>query len=134
MGLVHGKNTFVSLDGDDLSSYGTNTEWEEPVDEHDVTTYGNDAHLLQGGLEGGQATLSGFYDNTASVSPAAVIRPLKGTVVELIYRPEGTGTGRPQRTVDVLVRGYTESAPVADMVTWTADLGFSGQVVDTTQS
>lgn len=133
MANVHGKNTFVSLDGDDLSPYGTSVEWAEPVDEHDVTTFGQDAHILEGGLEGGSATLAGIYDNTAAVGPAAVIRPLKGTVVELIHRPEGTGAGRPQRTVDVLVRGYTESSPVADMVTWTADLGFSGQVADSTQ-
>ena len=55
-------------------------------------------------------------------------------MVELIYRPEGAGTGKPEKTVDVLVMGYKESTPVDDMITWTADLQLSGDVVKSTQA
>ena len=120
MPKIHGKDTYVSLDADDLSTY--------------VTTFGNQGHRKQGGLKDGTATIEGIYDNTASTGPQAVINPLIGTVVELIYRPEGTGSGLPERTVDVLVQEYTESSPVADMVTWSVSLEFDNVVDYTPQA
>lgn len=134
MAKIHGKVTFVSLDADDLSTFGTNMEFERSADSHDVTTFGNDSHRKQGGLFDGMAKLTGIYDNTASTGPQAVIGPLLGTVVELIYRPEGTGSSLPERAVNVLVQKYVESSPVADMVTWTCDVEFDGDVDLTAQS
>jgi hypothetical protein len=131
-GEVHGKHTYVSLAGDNLSTFSNNTEIELNADEHDVTTYGSNAHKFSGGLTGGSATLSGIYNSNAS-GPRAVIQPLIGTVVELIHRPEGTGTGNPEDTVDVLVKSYKESAPVADMRMWTCELTLSGDVVTADQ-
>jgi hypothetical protein len=128
MTFQHGKGTYVSLDGDDLSVYTTNSQIEITADSHDVTTYGKDAHVFAGGLKGGTATVSGVYDNTAVTGPRSVLRPLVGTVVELIHRPEGTGVGKPQDKVDVLVTKYTQTHPVADMVTWAVDLQLSDDV------
>jgi hypothetical protein len=133
MGFVHGRHTYVSLDADDLSAFANNTEYEKNADEHDVTTYGKNSHVFAGGLKGGTATISGVYDDGAA-GPRAIIDPLVGTVVELIHRPEGTGTGKPQDTVDVLVKSYKESAAVADMRMWTVELTFSDDVVSADQS
>lgn len=134
MANVHAKVTFVSLDGDDLSTYSNNIEFTRKADVHDVTTFGNDSHRREGGLLDGSATLSGFYDNTASVGPQAVISPLLGTTVELIYRPEGTGSSLPMRTVDVVVGEYAETGAVADKVMWSVTLEFDGDVDLTAQS
>jgi hypothetical protein len=62
-----------------------------------------------------------------------VLRPLVGAAAfEVIYHPEGsTGAGKPVATVDVLVTSYEESAPVADMVTFTAELQLSDDIADT---
>jgi hypothetical protein len=133
MPKVHGKGTFVSLGGSDLSQYGSNMEFERTSDAHDVTTYGNDAHRKFGGLLDGTSTISGFYDSTAGTGPRAVIEPKLGTVVALVHRPEGTGAGRPQDTVQALVTSYTESSPVADMVTWECEVEFDGDVISVTQ-
>jgi hypothetical protein len=134
MAFIHGKATFVSIDADDLSSFGTAVEFNRSADAHDVTTFGNNSHRKHGGLKDGTATINGIYDNTASTGPQAVLEPLLGTVVELIYRPEGTGSGLPERTVDVLVTTYNESSPVADMVTWTCEVEFDGDVDLTAQT
>lgn len=134
MPKVHGKVTFVSLDGDDLSTYSNTVEFTRKADSHDVTTFGNNSHRKAGGLFDGDASVGGFYDSTAGVGPQAVIGPLIGTVVELVYRPEGTGTARPARTVDVLVTEYVETSPVADMVTWSVSLEFDGDVDLTAQA
>lgn len=134
MAFIHGKGSVVSLGGSDLSVYGASVEWARKADSHDVTTFGKNAHVKQGGLLDGTAKVEGIYDNSATIGPRAVINPKIGTVVAMVWRPEGTGSGRPQDTVNVLVVGYTESSPVADMVKWTLDLELSDDVTTISQA
>jgi hypothetical protein len=126
--FVHSKNTVITLDDNDLSAYTTTSQLESTSDSHDVTTYGKDSHVFSGGLLNGTASMSGIYDSTAMSGPRAVIKPLIGTVVELVRQPEGAGSGKPQDVVDVLVTKYVETAPVADMVTWSVDLQLSDDI------
>lgn len=132
MAFVHGKDTYVSLDDQDVSTFTNSTTYNREADSHDVTTYGKGSHVFQGGLKGGTCTLSGVYESGAS-GPRAVIAPMLGTTVEFIFRPEGTGTGLPEDTVDVVVTAYNESSPVADMIQWTAELQLSDDVVSADQ-
>lgn len=134
MAFTHGKVTFVSLDGDNLSTFSNSCEFTRTGDSHDVTTFGKNSHVYQGGLLDGSATIAGIYDNTAMTGPRAVIEPLIGTVVPLIHQPEGAGAGLPQDSVDVLVTSYMETSPVADMVTFTVELQLSDDVDSTAQS
>jgi hypothetical protein len=136
MTRVHSKNTVIIIDGNDISVHCNTSEFSRTVDSHDVTTYGASNHVYDGGLGDGTASIGGFYDNTVSTGPRAVLEPIiEGkTVVPYVRRVEGTGTGKPQDAVNVLVTSYVESSPVADFVTWTAELQLSGDVVPTTQS
>jgi hypothetical protein len=134
MAFIHGKGTKVSVDGDDLSAYTNTSEFERGSDEHDVTTYGKDDHVVQGGLKTGKFTMGGVYDSTAAVTPKVLLPPLIGTVVEVIRQVEGLGTGKPTQTFDVLMVKYVETAPVADMVTWTAEMTVSDAVATTAQA
>jgi len=134
MAFIHGKKTFVSLAAKNLSAYTTTSQMEKNSDSHDVTTYGKDAHVFSGGLLGGTGTMSGIYDSTAVTGPRAVIEPLVGTVVEWIRQPEGAGSGLPQDKVQALVLKYTETNPVADMVTWSCDLQLSDVINSTAQA
>jgi hypothetical protein len=134
MSKVHGRHTFISLNGSDLSTHCNTSELGRSADSHDVTTYGKNAHVFEGGLLGGTASMGGIYDNTAATGPRAVIEPLIGTVVALIRRVEGTGSGKPQDTVNVLVTNYVETNPVADMVAWSCEMQLSDDVVSTTQA
>lgn len=127
MGFTHGKNTFFSLNGVDQSAFANNTDWEESADSHDVTCFGKNSHVFKGGLKNGKCTVSGVYDDTA-VGPYDTIRPLIGSNVTAVWRPEGTGSGKPQETVNVLVTDFKISNSVADMVKWTADLQFSDDI------
>lgn len=133
MTFVHGKGVVVTLNASDLSAYSTSVTFSRSSDSHDVTTFGKTSKVYVGGLLDGTATLEGIYDNTAVTGPRTVIEPLIGTVVELTYKPEGTGAGKPLDTVDVLVTSFEESAPVADMITWTAELQLSDDVATTSQ-
>ena len=133
MAFVHGKDAVVKVDGDDISPYCNKVEIEREAEAHDVTGFGKDAKVYQGGLLDGEGSLEGTYDSTAG-GPRAILEPLLGTVVELIYQPEGVGTGKPTKTVDILVKKYKESTPVADMITWSCDVQLSDAVANTTQS
>jgi hypothetical protein len=133
MAFKHGKDTFISLDGDDLSAFVNTSELTREADSHDVTTYGKDDHVFLGGLGAGSASMSGIYDDGAT-GPRAVIEPLVGTVVTLIRQPLGTGASLPQDSVSVLVGKYVETNPVADMIAWSVELTLSDAVDSTAQS
>jgi hypothetical protein len=134
MAFVHGKTTVITLDGDDLSAFSNSSDLTRKADTHDVTTYGKNDHVYQGGLGDGEQNISGIYDNTAGTGPRAVIEPLIGQTVILIRKPEGTGAGKPQDSVNVVVEEYVETSPVADMVTWSVKLKLSDAVTTTTQA
>jgi hypothetical protein len=128
--LIHGKGTYLSVDGADLSQYTSNSQLEFTMQTHDVTTYGKNRNVFHGGLGGGTITASGFYDNTATTGPRDVLEPLakSGEVVPIVHRPEGTGAGKPQDTVDGIITKYTQTHPVNDMVTWSIDIQMSDDV------
>ncbi|HMG43941.1 MAG TPA: hypothetical protein VK611_21590 [Acidimicrobiales bacterium] len=132
MAKIHGKGTVALLNAVDMSTHSNNLEWARTGDSHDVTTYGKNAHVKQGGLLDGTAKISGFYDDTAT-GPRGVIEPLIGTVVPMVFRPEGTGAGKPMDTVNVLVVSYKETSAVADMIMWEAEVEFSDDVVTADQ-
>lgn len=133
MAFVHGKGTAVTIDSDNLSAFANSVTFTRTADSHDVTTFGKTAKVYQSGLKDGTANIEGIYDSTASTGPGAVLRPLVGgAAVELVYEPEGSGLGKPVATVDVIVTSYEETAPVADMITWTAELQLSDTIADTT--
>ena len=133
MAFVHGKGTVHTIDGNDLSAYATSVTFSRTSDTHDVTTFGKNSKVYAAGLKDGTAKIEGVYDSTAGTGPGAALRPLIGAAaVTLVYKPEGTGTGKPIATVDALVNSYEESAPVADMITWSAELQLSDDIADTT--
>jgi hypothetical protein len=133
MSFVHGKNTYFSLGGVDLSAYTNTSTFTRGADIHDVTTYGKSDHVNAGGLGTSGLGAGGIYDNTASTGPRAAIEPLIGTTVTMIRRPEGTGSGKPQDSVSVVVGSYVETSPVADFVQWSVELTGSDAVTSTTQ-
>jgi hypothetical protein len=133
MTFVHGKNTIITLNASDLSTFTNTSSFEREADEHDVTCYGKNDHVFVGGLGKGAASMGGVYDNGAT-GPRDVIEPLIGTVVTLIRKPEGTGSGLPQDSVSVLVKKYVETSPVADMVTWSCEMTLSDAVTSTNQA
>ncbi len=115
---VHSKLTVVLVDGNDISEYCTDSSRERSSGTEDNTTYGKNAIGKDPTLLTGTFTCSGKYDSDAVAGPRAVLDPLIGTKVEIQYRPEGTGSGKPQDRFDAVITSYTETAPVAGYRTW----------------
>lgn len=132
MAVVHGKGTVISAGGNDLSVYGTSCEYELKSDSHDTTTFGQDNKTFAGGLKESSLKVEGMYDDTEADGPRPTLEDAVGTVIEWVYKPEGAGAGKPTRTFQGLVTGYTETAPCADMVKFSATVQGSGAVVVTT--
>lgn len=126
MALVHGKGTVISADAKDLSVFGTSCEYELKAEAHDVTTFGNDYKVFSGGLKESSMKIEGKYDDTASTGPRSILETNLGEIVELIYKPEGTGGVT--RTFEGILTQYTETAPVADMIKFEAEFQGSGAV------
>lgn len=132
MAFKHGKDTVISLNAVDLSAFTDTSELNRSADLHDVTTYGKSSHVKVGGLLDAKATMSGTYDDGAT-GPRATIEPLIGTTVTLIRKPVGTGAGKPQDSVSVVVVGYVETNPVADMVKWSCEMECTDEVTSSAQ-
>lgn len=133
MPTAKGKNAVVLLGGADLSIYCDTHEHHVKPDIVDKTTYGKNSHVKEGTLLDGNGSLGGIYDTSLVTGPAAVINPLIGTTVTYIRRPEGTGSGKPQQSVQVVVGEYVETVPVAEIIRWTLALEYSDDVDYTPQ-
>lgn len=135
--FVHGKNTFWSVNGVNLSTHGDSTEITDGVAVHKVTTYGPNRkrESKAGGLGDGKITVKGTYDDGA-ISPRKVLKPLMdaGNEVPYVFQHKGTGSGLPQLAVNIIVSAYNESSPANDMTKWTAEFEMSGDRSDADQT
>lgn len=134
--FVHGKNTFWSVNGNNLSGHGDSTDITDGVAIHKTTTYGptRTRESKAAGLGDGKITVKGTYDD-GQTSPRKVLKPLMdaGTSVPYLFRHKGTGSGLPQLSVNVIVAAYNESSPANDMIKWTAELEMDGDRSDADQ-
>jgi hypothetical protein len=136
MAVVHSQYTVVTLDGDSMTGYSSSVTFTRTVEAHDVTVFGKSSKVYAAGLKDSTGSLEGFYDSTAVTGPRAVILGViaAGLPVKLVYRPEGTGSGKPESEVDVIVTSYEETSPVDDMITFSVELQGSDAIDDTAQS
>jgi hypothetical protein len=132
--FIAAKGAFLSVNGVNISQFLNSIESNRKVDSIDTTTFGQLGHTYQGGLTDGTLSCAGLYDSSAG-GPKAVMEPLMqgGALVPLIYRPEGTGSGKPQQTCNGLVSTYVESSALNDMIKWTTEIQLSGTVTNTAQ-
>jgi hypothetical protein len=135
MAFKRSKDTYVSIDDVDLSTFTDSSEIGRKIDTSDVTTYGKNSHVYSTTLMDGTGKISGTYDDSEA-GPRATLTTLlaAGETVTFVRRPEGTGAGLPQDSVEVIVSSYTETNAVADMIKWSAELQFAGDVDTTPQA
>lgn len=136
MSEVLGNLQVVTIDGDSLTGFVNSTTFTRTAEALDVTTAGRAAKKYLPGMKDGTASLEGVYDTTTVTGPGAILKPLIGqaTPVLLVWRPEGTGSGKEESEVSVIVTSFEQTAPVADYVKWTAEIQFVDAVDDTPQT
>lgn len=136
--MAHGKDTYFAVEDSagttlrDLSTYLTSCDVSRGNDTHDDTTFGKDGHTWRGGLTNGTITINGLYDKTATTGPDAVLKSLVGHEVPVAweYGAEGDTAGLPKESGECVLSSYDTSAPVADLVSFSASFNISGPIVD----
>lgn len=133
MAFRHGKSTVFKIASTDLSAFVNSVEVKRAADSHDTTCYGATGHAYAGGLTDGTVSVKGVYDDADSANPRITFQGALGTTLAWTYQAAGTASGAPQLTGNAVLTAYEESAPVADMVTWSAELQITGAVTTTDQ-
>ncbi len=136
MSWAHGKDTVILVGPSsgpavDISEHCDTSELEQTADTHDRTGYrppGKRSKKYGGGLLDAKLTMGGTYDSSETTGPRAVLKPLIGRDLTWTRRPEGTGTGLPQDTGNGILNSYKETAPVADYISWTAEIQCSDDI------
>jgi hypothetical protein len=135
--FVHGKHTLLKVNAVDLSGYTDTTDVDRTKSTDVVTAYGPtvESDSFIAGLGTGKVTHAGTYATDAA-GPAKTLEPLleAGTVVAWIFQPAGAGTGKPQKTCNVIVTSFKTSHPVNGKVKWSCELTMSGEVDNTAQA
>lgn len=142
MAFVHGKNTAFKLDNaagslQDLSTFLDDVTFPKTIETGETTTYQVDgsAKTYIVGLTDATVSLSGKFDATVDAHFAALVAAqLAGTNTSATfeYGPAGGGSGAIKYTGEAVVTSYEVSTPVADVVTFSAELQVTGKVTRTT--
>ena len=129
MAFVHGKNAVFTIATEDLTQYLDNVELDISTDTAESTTLGNDFKTYVVGVSDSSLSISGKWDSTASTGPDAVLQGLIGDAPSAFeYGPEGDTTGKVKYSGNAILTDYKVTAPVGDVVAFTADFQISGTV------
>jgi hypothetical protein len=127
--MPHGKDSYLSVDGTEISSYTDNTSHDQSQETAEVTAYGDDDKEFIAGLKSGTFALNGHWE----AAQAAVLSGcFDGGTVTIIFGPDGNASGKVRYTCAALVTGYQEQAPVGDKVAWSANFQRSGALTKDT--
>lgn len=134
MAAKHGRAAQVYVGSNELSAFCDQLDLSIDVDTGETTTFGSGWKNYLAGLVGSTLSLSGKYDGTSSTGPAAIILACitGGTAWSWKHFPGGSATGQRQNSFSGLVTNYSESSPVADIVTFSAEVMVTGTVTSTT--
>ncbi|XQE79514.1 hypothetical protein ACN24L_12355 [Streptomyces microflavus] len=126
---------FVSVGGNDLSSYARKAEVTVEVEDKDVTTYASLGWKeVLGGLKSGELALELLQD-VAATKVDSIMWPLLGTVVPFVVRLDSAakGTSNPEWTGSVLIKGWNPiEGGVGDEASVSVSFPTSGAVVRAT--
>lgn len=122
---------FVSIAGNDLSTYANKAEVQVEVEEKDVTTYGSLGWKeVLGGLKSGTLACE-FKQDFAATKLDSIMWPLLGTVVPFEVRADqgAVGTSNPKYTGNILIKAWNPvTGSVGDEASVSVSYSTSGAV------
>ena len=128
MAFVHGKAAEITVNSVVLSTFCNTADLSIDIDTADTSTFGSTWKTALAGLAGGELSIEGGFDPTATTGPASALSDLIGTApFAVVYEPGGAAVNQ-SRTFNAILTSYSESAPVGDWVTFSAGLLVTGAV------
>lgn len=136
MAFVHGKDSYLKLATVDLTTFLTDAALNQGTDVAETSTMGSEAKSYISGLTDSTMSISGRYDSTATTGPDAVLSGLLGLEAATAFEfgPEGGTTGKVKYSGNCFMTAYNVSAPVGDIVAFSAEFQVSGVVTKGTFS
>ena len=131
--FAHGKSTDFAIDDTGGSSRNisdtlTDVSFPQTIDTAETTAFGSSNKSYIVGLKDTTISVSGIWD-------ATVDGYLSGTEPasrSFIFGPAGSTSGNVKYTGEAIMTNYSQSNPVGDVVTFTADFQVTGAVTRTT--
>lgn len=126
----HGHNAFLSVDGVELSAFLNEVTWPNDRDVAESSTFGQAAKTYVAGLSDSTIDLGGIWDDTAVSGPDVVLPPLLAddAPVEVIFGPAGDAVGKRRFTAQAILTSYETTAPIGDVVAFSASFQVTGPV------
>lgn len=127
MGKFHSKNTFVSVDGEDISTYTDNFGLTDAADEVETTGFGDEEKQYAAGFRDIKATLSGNYGDEDGGNLAELMTGLRdsGETTEIVYGPAGEDAGNVKLVYDAKVLSFDVTSAIGAAVKWTSQVRLS---------
>lgn len=126
----HGSKAALSVAGSAIGVWTTQSELKRAADKSETTAYGSTGHEYADdeGLKAHSFTCSGWYDKTATTGTEGVLGGQEGQNLAIEYGPEGSTTTKVKHSFTAHLDDFTITAPVADIVKWSATFTVSGEV------
>jgi len=120
----------------DLSASLNSVDFSREVDTPETTVFGLDDRTYIAGLAGATISISGFWDDAATIGANTVIEPIVGQTLALNwqYGPEGQVTGDVRYSGTCFCTSYNITGSVDGVVEFTADFQITGAVTADTSA
>ena len=131
--FAHGKSTDFAIDDTGGSSRNisdtlTDVSFPQTIDTAETTAFGSSNKSYIVGLKDTTISVSGIWDATVD----GYISGTEPASRSFIYGPAGSTSGNVKYTGEAIMTNYSQSNPVGDVVTFTADFQVTGAVTRTT--
>lgn len=124
---IHAKNTYIELDGVDISKYANNLAVTDAADEVEVTGFTDTSKQFVSGFRDVAATLSGNWGDADGAAVQDQLTTLRdsGESVPLVYGPAGDDPGNVKLTYDAKVLSFDITSAIGAAVTFSSKLRLS---------
>ena len=127
--FAHGKSTDFAIDDTGGSSRNisdtlTDVSFPQTIDTAETTAFGSSNKSYIVGLKDTTISVSGIWDATVD----GYISGTEPASRSFIYGPAGSTGGNVKYTGEAIMTNYSQSNPVGDVVTFSADFQVTGAV------
>lgn len=131
MAFRHGKNAVFKIDNSggtlqDISAYLNEASLPRSIETGETTTFGKSAKTYITGLTDATISLSGNFDSAVDAILAGILG--QDATVSWEYGPEGSTGGYVKFSGEGILTSYEVSSPVADVVTFSAEIQCSDTI------
>jgi hypothetical protein len=129
MAFVHGKASFISVGGTDLSPFSNSVQMPRDIATADTSHFGTQSKTYLTGMDDSKITIAGLWDSAMDTALQTIISSLISGATQstaVVFGPAGNATGKPSFSLAAIVTGYEVSTGAGDVVSFTLNLQRTG--------